>query len=107
MSLKNTDVHDRKKPKPMQNINNNKKQTGKIKWQKFNVVPVQIIIMYNGTKVNKKFIPENKHFDNGKIYLGIYTLLISPIFDTIEDIHCVVASLKKLKIVNPINKQHK
>ena len=42
----------------------------------FNGVPVIKIIAYNGISVSKKFIPANKHFDNGNMYLGIYILFI-------------------------------
>ena len=47
-------------------------------------VPVNKITAYSGIRVNKKLIPTNKHFDNGKIYLGIYILLIKEKFATIE-----------------------
>ena len=76
MSLKNTEIADKKNPKPIQKINNIKKQYGSNKWWIFNPVPVNNITAYKGINVIKKLIPENKHFDKGNIYLGIYTLFI-------------------------------
>ncbi len=57
-------------------------------------LPLNITIKKNGTKVNKKFIPANKHFATGKIYLGIYTLFINEKFPTTAFSELFVASEK-------------
>ena len=78
MSRKNTETADKINPIPNVNINKHIKAYGNNKWYILSGVPVAIIIAYNGIKVNKKFIPINKHFESGNIYLGIYILLINP-----------------------------
>ena len=84
------------KIKPMPTVNKNKQmnENGNNKCHQFKPVPVANITMYNGTSVNKKLIPTNKHFDKGNIYLGIYTLLISEKFVTTDVIAVLDASLK-------------
>ena len=56
--------------------------------------PDNKIIRKNGIRVNRKFIPANKHFASGKIYFGIYTLFINEKFPTIDVKQLFVASLK-------------
>ena len=58
------------------------------------VARMKVIMNNNGINVNKKFIPTNNTFDIGKIYFGIYTLLIKAKFDTTDVIAVFVASLK-------------
>ena len=58
-------------PIPIVNKNKHIKTIGNKTCQKFIPVPVNNITKYNGTSVNKKFIPTNKHFDNGNTYFGI------------------------------------
>ena len=63
---------------PIPTVNKNKqiKEKGNNKCHQLRPVPVRIITAYKGIKVSKKFIPTNRHFESGNIYLGIYTLLI-------------------------------
>ena len=51
-------------------------------------------LIYKGINVSKKFIPTNKHFDSGNMYLGIYILLIKEKFATTELIDKLEASVK-------------
>jgi len=48
----------------------------------------------NGIKVKIKLIPQKRHFDNGKIYFGIYTFVNKLKLKTTEVIPLFVASLK-------------
>ena len=56
--------------------------------------PDNNMIKKNGIKVNKKFIPANKHFANGKMYFGMYTLFINEKLPVIDVKQLFVASLK-------------
>ena len=51
-------------------------------------------IKKKGIRVNKKFIPANKHFAIGKMYLGIYTLFIKEKLPTTDVSELLVASEK-------------
>ena len=59
------------------------------------------IIANQGINVNRKLIPTNRHFDIGKIYFGIYTLVIKRELLVTEFKHIVVHSLKKEKHTTP------
>ena len=71
MSLKNTEMVDKIKPIPTVNRNRQIKANGSKKCHQLSPVPVAIITIYKGIKVNKKLIPTNKHLDNGNMYFGI------------------------------------
>ena len=58
----------------------------------------------NARRENPKLTSEEKTFVNGKIYFGTYTLFIIALFVAIEVVAIVVASLKKLYIINPDSK---
>ena len=97
---------DLKKEKDMDKIENKKKKNkaksdkkqdkekGNNKCHQLRPVPVRIITAYKGIKVSKKFIPTNRHFESGNIYLGIYTLLIKLKLPTTLLIAKFEASLK-------------
>ena len=78
MSLKKTDMQASIMPIPSVNINKQRNMYGNNIYQQLilagycpNPTYDSKIIANHGIKVNKKLIPTNRHFDIGKIYLGI------------------------------------
>ena len=87
---------------------------GKIKYPKLisaGYVPipnlVKIIKPNHGIKVNRKFIPTNRHLANGKMYFGIYTLLIKEKLSTTEVMAVLLASEKYCYMIIPVIKYTK
>ena len=64
-------------------------------------VPVIMATNNNGTKDINKLTDEDIVFDKGKIYFGIYTLVIKRELLVTEFKHIVVHSLKKEKHTTP------
>ena len=98
---------DKMNPIPTVNKNKHINENGNNKCHQLSPVPVAKMIIYKGINVNKKFIPTNRHFESGKMYFGMYTLLIREKLPTTLLIAKLEASLKQLKNVNPIIKQAK
>ena len=58
--------------------------------------PVKIITIISATKLNTQFTSAKHTFSSGKMYLGMYTFLMSGAAPSMLDMALVVASLKKV-----------